>query len=203
MTWNALGDELVNVNTYETTNRELDRLGLRFAAWIVPAADHLTIATNDEYGPGAEYLGEHRVVRNPARVTYVVDPETDSERAGAVADHAYWLSGLRLAEGAEVGTIDVRSLGLRPRRRAGRRGGGRCGVARGRIAGFDALRVAHAGSGAAACAAKRRNRLVDRERARVSARVVIDPRRARVDLPREDRSRAPRQGLTGEARAGC
>ncbi len=112
MLWNATGDELVNANTYETTVRELTRLGLRFTSYVFLAADHLTLATNDEYGPGAAFLGSDRVDRNPARVTYVVDPETNSPRAASVADHAYWLSGLSVAPGAPRGTIDVRSLGL-------------------------------------------------------------------------------------------
>jgi hypothetical protein len=112
MMWNAAGDELVNVSDYEATVSELTRLGLRFASWVFLAADHLTIATNDEYGPGADFLGTHRVDRDPAHVTYVVDPETNSERAASVADHAYWLSGLTVKEGAARGTIDVRSLGF-------------------------------------------------------------------------------------------
>jgi hypothetical protein len=112
MMWNATADELVNANTYETTVRELTALGLRFTSYVFLAADHLTLATNDEYGPGAEFLGTHRVNRNPAHVTYVVDPETNSPRAGSIADHAYWLSGLAVKKGAARGTIDVRSLGF-------------------------------------------------------------------------------------------
>ncbi len=113
MMWNATADELVNVGTRTRPRcRELTRLGLRFTSFVFLAADHLTLATNDEYGPGAEFLGSHRVNRNPAHVTYVVDPETDSERAAAKADHAYWLSGLTVKEGAARGTIDVRSLGF-------------------------------------------------------------------------------------------
>jgi hypothetical protein len=112
MMWNAAADELVNVSSYEETVSELSRLGLRFTSWVFAAADHLTLATNDEYGPGADFLGTHRVDRDPAHVTYVVDPETDSERAASVADHVYWLSDLTLKEGAARGTIDVRSLGF-------------------------------------------------------------------------------------------
>jgi hypothetical protein len=110
--WNAVADELVNVESYEATVRELERLGLRFVSWVFLTADHLTLATSDQYAPGADWLGTHRVVRNPAHVTYVVDPETNSPRAGSVADHAYWLSGLTVKEGADRGTIDVRSLGF-------------------------------------------------------------------------------------------
>jgi pimeloyl-ACP methyl ester carboxylesterase len=112
MMWNATADELVNVDTYESTVRELTRLGLRFVSYVFLTADHLTLATSDQYQPGADWLGTHRVNRNPAHVTYVVDPQTDSVRAGSIADHAYWLSGLTVKKGATRGTIDVRSLGF-------------------------------------------------------------------------------------------
>jgi len=111
MAWAADGDELVNIAETEQTASDLADLGLRFVADLFLAADHLTLATNDEYGPAAAFLGEHRVDRNPPRVTYVVEPETDSARAGTVADHAYWLSDLRVrdAQAAPRGTIDARS----------------------------------------------------------------------------------------------
>jgi hypothetical protein len=112
MMWNAAADELVNADTYEQTVRELTRLGLRFVSYVFLTSDHLTLATSDQYAPGAEWLGTHRVNRNPAHVTYVVDPQTDSVRAGSISDHAYWLSGLTIKQGAERGTIDVRSLGF-------------------------------------------------------------------------------------------
>jgi len=51
------------------------------------------------------------VDRDPTHVTYVVDTLTDSARAGTVANHAYWVSGLRLRNAAaRRGTIDARSL---------------------------------------------------------------------------------------------
>ena len=109
LSWAAAADELVNIQSTEATFREMDRLDLPVTHDLFPAADHLTIATNDEYGKGAAFLGEHRVDRDPPHVTYVVDPSGDSARAGAVADHAYWLSGLRVRDGAPRGTIDVRS----------------------------------------------------------------------------------------------
>ena len=197
MMWNALGDELVNVADYEATIAELDRLGLAFSAWNFPAADHLTIATNDEYGPGADFLGEHRVIRNPPRVTYVVDPETDSKRAGAVADHAYWLSGLRVAEGAEYGTIDVRSLGFgRGDAPVGEvvPGGGTLETHRG-----PTPYVSRTRDPSGAPVAPRRDRLVF-ESTDV-ARVVVDPRRARVSCNAQlDLAKAP--GLSVRLR-GC
>jgi len=108
MSWAAAADELVNLADTEESVRLLTEAGVRFRHDLFPAADHLTLATADEYGPAAEFLGEHRVDRDPAHVTYVVDPSEDSAAAQAVADHAYWLSALRV-RGDGRGTIDARS----------------------------------------------------------------------------------------------
>src|SRR4051794_17741112 len=111
LAWNAAADELVPIDESEQAEQHLAATGLRFAEDLFPTADHLTLATNDEYGPGAAFLGAHRVDPDPPHVTYVVDPTEDSAAAGAVADHAYWLSGLavRNPKAAPTGTIDVRS----------------------------------------------------------------------------------------------
>jgi hypothetical protein len=111
LAWNASNDELVRVDQSEAAQQHLAATGLRFVEDLFPTADHLTLATNDEYGPGAAWLGEHRVDRSPPHVTYVVDPTEDSSAAGAVGDHAYWLSGLTVRDPrkAKTGTIDARS----------------------------------------------------------------------------------------------
>lgn len=109
MSWAAAGDELVPVEETERATEQLIEHRLRFVHFLFPAADHLTLYTNDEWGPAAEFLGEHRVDRDPDHVTYVVDPREDSQPAAAVADHAYWLSGLRVREGSELATVDARS----------------------------------------------------------------------------------------------
>ena len=111
MAWNAAGDELVNVRQAEEAATALAANGLRFVYDLFPGADHLTLATNDEYRPAAAFLGSHRVDRNPAHVTFVVDPREDSQQASAIADHAYWLSDLRVrdAKKSPTGTIDARS----------------------------------------------------------------------------------------------
>jgi hypothetical protein len=111
LSWNAAADELVNDDTTLKAIRAMTADGLRFTEDIFTAADHLTLATNDEYRPGARFLGTHRVDRNPMHVTFVLDPRENSARAHVVADHAYWVSGLRRrAKGP--GTIDVRSEGF-------------------------------------------------------------------------------------------
>jgi hypothetical protein len=114
MTWNAVADELVQVDDAQAAGDALASTGLRFTFDLFETADHLTLATNDEFGPVAEFLGEHRVDRDPAHVTYVVDAKDDSKAARAVADHAYWVSGLGLRDQAAspLGTIDVRSRGF-------------------------------------------------------------------------------------------
>ena len=48
MAWAAALDELVPVTDTEETARALGRAGLRFVADLFPAADHLTLATNDD-----------------------------------------------------------------------------------------------------------------------------------------------------------
>jgi hypothetical protein len=111
MAWNADADELVNVQESEQAVKDLTAAGLRFSERLFGASDHLTLATNDEYSPAAAFLGTHRVDRNPAHVTYVVDPTEDSSAAQTVGDHAYWVSGLavRDAKKARTGTFDARS----------------------------------------------------------------------------------------------
>jgi hypothetical protein len=111
LAWNSGADELVRIDESEQAVKDLTAAGLRFVEHLHPTADHLTLATNDEYGPGAEWLGSHRVDRNPAHVSFVVDPTEDSSAATAVADHAYWASGLSVRDPkkAEIGSFDARS----------------------------------------------------------------------------------------------
>jgi len=111
MVWVGALDEGDHIDRQEESVTQLGQAGLRFAFDQFPTSDHLTIATNDEYGPLAAFLGEHRVDRDPPHVTYIVKPAGDSERARIVADHAYWLSGLRVRDldSNPTGRIDARS----------------------------------------------------------------------------------------------
>jgi hypothetical protein len=101
----------VNITESEAAVKALTDAGLRFVEHLFPTADHLTLATNDEFGQGAEWLGDHRVDRNPPHVTFVVDPTEDSAGAASVADHAYWVSGVSVRDPKKspVGTFDARS----------------------------------------------------------------------------------------------
>ena len=56
-----------------------------------------------------------RSTANPAHVTYVVNPTMDFPGAGTVADHAYWLSGLKLRDSERRAPLWGRST---PARRA-------------------------------------------------------------------------------------
>jgi hypothetical protein len=115
LAWNAVADELVPYAGVVQQANTLDQLGYRYELDSFAPAEHLTLAVNDQYKPVADFLGTTRVDRNPAHVTYVVNPKMDYPEMGAPADHAYWLSGLRLRDAsgdAPLGTIDVRSEGF-------------------------------------------------------------------------------------------
>ncbi|MGB8650724.1 MAG: hypothetical protein WCD35_08690 [Mycobacteriales bacterium] len=102
LSWNSGEDELVNLSTTKATIDALTAAGARFEEHLHLTADHLTLAANDQYAPGAAWLGQDAVDRDPVHVTYVLDPSEDDRAATVVGDHAYWLSGLR-----GHGTIDV------------------------------------------------------------------------------------------------
>ncbi|HET7310923.1 MAG TPA: hypothetical protein VFJ17_06315 [Mycobacteriales bacterium] len=106
--WNSTEDELVNIQTSEQAVSDDTAAGIRFTEDLFLTADHLTLAANDEYAPGAAWLGTWRVDRDPAHVTFVVDPTEDAPGAEVVSDHAYWLSGLT-PRGKGDATIDVLS----------------------------------------------------------------------------------------------
>jgi hypothetical protein len=107
--WNADGDELVNVRTSENAVAALTEAGVRFEHDLFLTADHVTLAANDEYAPGAAFLGTHEVNRDPARISYVVDTTEDSKRVKA--DHAYWVSRLRPRSKGNA-TVEVFSKGF-------------------------------------------------------------------------------------------
>lgn len=117
--WNNHGDELVNNAGFMETANALAALGYRYqldafqpcvnAACSPLFPNHLQLAINDQYAPMAEFLGTSEVDRDPARVTYVLYPARNHPELGVVGDHAYWVGGLKLRAGAELGRIDARS----------------------------------------------------------------------------------------------
>jgi predicted esterase len=113
--WNAVTDELVPYPGVLKQASTFDQLGYRYELDSFAPADHLTLAINDQYQPAADFLGTTRVNRNPAHVTYVVNPTMDFPEMGGPANHAYWVSGLKLRDSsgdAPRGTVDVRSEGF-------------------------------------------------------------------------------------------
>lgn len=113
--WDAVTDELVPYPSVFEQANTFDQLGYRYEFDSFAPGDHLTLAINDQYQPAADFLGTTKVDRDPAHVTYVVNPKMDFPEMGAPADHVYWLSGLTLRNSsgdAPRGTIDVRSEGF-------------------------------------------------------------------------------------------
>ena len=106
--WNSTADELVNLQTSENAVAADTAAGIRFQENLFLTADHLTLAANDEFGPGAAFLGSARVDRDPARVSYVLNGVEDTPGAGVIADHAYWVSRLA-ARTAGRAVVDVMS----------------------------------------------------------------------------------------------
>jgi C-terminal binding-module, SLH-like, of glucodextranase len=111
--WNMATDELVPESSYLPTAEALDAAGYRYQLDVYSPGDHLTLAINDQYAPAAAFLGNTSVKRNPAHVTFVVDPGLDYPSLGFVADHAYWLSAITERDTTQAtGTIDVFSHGF-------------------------------------------------------------------------------------------
>jgi hypothetical protein len=122
----ASSDELVpivgpraqNLGAPEFGIRGFDQLGYRFRFLVVSPSDHFAMAAAGYPYPFAPaFLGDGLVDRNPAHVTFAYVPEADDAALGLVHDHAYWLSGVRLADetpGATPakGVVDARSRGF-------------------------------------------------------------------------------------------
>jgi hypothetical protein len=111
MIWNGVQDELVPYAGAQKQGQTFADLGLEHVFDTFILGEHFTFAINDEYGPPAEFLGDRRVVRNPAHVTYVRNPTMDFTELGTKADGAYWVRGVKTA-GDGLGTIDAFSKGL-------------------------------------------------------------------------------------------
>ena len=104
--WDGTNDELVPVPGPTAQAQTFDDMGYRFRYDLfAPPVDHFLLAVNDQYAPAAEFLGTAKADRNPFHVTYVVNPRMNFAADGTVADHAYWLSGLKLRDKSGVGPI--------------------------------------------------------------------------------------------------
>ena len=113
--WNGGVDQLVPIPGPTAQAQSFDDLGYRYIFDVFPSSDHFQLAINDSFQPAADFLGTRRVARNPAHVTYVVNPTMDFRKRRTVADHAYWLSKLRLRDAsgeAPLGRVDAISGGF-------------------------------------------------------------------------------------------
>jgi hypothetical protein len=94
----------------------LDGLGYRYKFWSLSDGHGLPLWIHYRNGAAtAEWMGGHRVDRNPARVTYALVDRLNEPSYGLNADHSYWLSGMTLRDrggDSPRGEIDVRSHGF-------------------------------------------------------------------------------------------
>jgi hypothetical protein len=113
--WDGALDELVPLPGPVAQAQTFDDLGYRYIFDVFANSDHLLLASNDAYQPVADWLGTQRVNRNPFHVSYVVNPTMDFADRDTVANHAYWLSGLKLRDAtgnAPLGLLDAVSSGF-------------------------------------------------------------------------------------------
>jgi hypothetical protein len=113
--WVGADDTSVPISGTSAQADGFDSLGYRYVFDVFDPAGHLSLAVHDQYAPAAEFLGTARVRRNPAHVSYVVNPTMDFPERATVADHAYWLSGLRLRDDSGTtpqGEVDAFSAGF-------------------------------------------------------------------------------------------
>lgn len=107
-----IGPRAQNLGAPELGIDGFEQLGYRYRFVTYPAAEHFTLALLGYDIPMApEFLGDGRVDRDPHHVTFTYLPASDAPELGLVHDHAYWVSGVRLAEGAAgdppAGTVDA------------------------------------------------------------------------------------------------
>ncbi|MGH2786222.1 MAG: prolyl oligopeptidase family serine peptidase [Actinomycetota bacterium] len=108
--WNGAIDELVPVaGTLQLENR-LYELGYRHELDLFPMYDHFLISIVDHWEPGRDFLGLAEIDPSPSHVTYRRVAPQDAPELGLVHDHAYWISDVRVAPGAEAAVVDARSL---------------------------------------------------------------------------------------------
>lgn len=107
--WLATGDATCRYAAQVAMFDRIAALGNRFSTLTFDGVDHnaLAVAALTDAQPLAEFLGDARVERDPAQVTYVLSPAVSEPEFGLRADHAYWLSGITAARPSTAGRIDV------------------------------------------------------------------------------------------------
>lgn len=107
--WNGTNDELVPVAGVLQHERILNRLRLRHRTQVYPGYDHFLFSVVDDWTEGRDFLGTPVVDRDPVHVKYRAMPRMDVPALGLIHDHAYWVSDVRVATGAQSGLVDARS----------------------------------------------------------------------------------------------
>lgn len=110
LVWAGTNDELVPYPGMQNFRRQLAGHGYRHRLDTFPGFDHLAFFVYDQWGPGAEFLGDATVTREPDRVTYRAVPEFYDEAFGQVYDSAYWVQNIEVADDADDGLVDATSL---------------------------------------------------------------------------------------------
>ncbi|MCI0347657.1 MAG: hypothetical protein L0221_19825, partial [Chloroflexi bacterium] len=106
----GLIDELVPVVGPLQFENRLHELGYRHELDLFPTHDHFLFSILDEWGPGRDFLGSAVIDPSPSHVTYRSVPGQDAPKLGVVHDHAFWISGVRVATGTDSALVDARSL---------------------------------------------------------------------------------------------
>jgi hypothetical protein len=79
--------------------RGFDQLGYRFEFVTYQPAEHLTLAgLSYDIPMAAAFLGDAQVERDPTHVSFGYFPAADDGKLGLRHDHAYWISGVQLAD---------------------------------------------------------------------------------------------------------
>jgi Prolyl oligopeptidase family len=108
----ADADQVCNTWSQLQLRDVLDSLGYRYD-WRGFGGSHVDLFGGLDFRPLAEHLSAQRVNRNPAHVTYRLNASANQPQLGLGADHAYWLSDIRLRDReSTLGTIDVFSHGF-------------------------------------------------------------------------------------------
>jgi predicted esterase len=92
---------------------QLDTMGYRYEFYSFPVGHAFPLG--NEFGPMVDWMGTRQRVEDPVRVTYVLNGMMNEPALGMNADHAYWVSDLKLRNAAATpptGTVDVFSHGF-------------------------------------------------------------------------------------------
>lgn len=111
---NGLNDPAVPLTTTTNNMRALQELGYRYDYWYFGSPYAIGHAEFRPYAADAYRELQRqapRVVRDPGRVTYVVNPAMIERRYGLDSDHAYWVHGIVPRDGTALGSVDVVSHG--------------------------------------------------------------------------------------------